>query len=203
MCCRKPTLSYRENYLRSVEFEYPEYMPCRVLIAWPIWNTYREKLERIAIKHPLLFPNFEPRAIQYGDKIGVLRVNRLIKDPFGCIWRFNIEGYQGQVVKHPLENWGDFKSYKFPNPEEGLPSEGSDKLAPWNTIFENLGKLKAENKLVQASLMHGFFFQRLYYLRGFTNLMKDFIVRPPQIYDLIEELTEYILDLVNNLSKIW
>ena len=201
MCCRKPTLSYRENYLRSVEFEYPEYIPCRVLITWPIWNTYREKLERIAIKHPLLFPNFEPRAIQYSDKIGVLRVNRLIKDPFGCIWRFNIEGYQGQVVKHPLENWGDFKSYKFPNPEEGLPSEGSDKLTPWNTVFENLEKLKAENKLVQASLMHGFFFQRLYYLRGFTNLMKDFIVRPPQIYDLIEELTEYILDLVNNLLK--
>ncbi len=198
---KKPSLSYRENYLRSVEFKSPEYIPCRVIITWPIWNTYRKKLEEIAIKHPLIFPDFKLESIQYDDKTGVLRVNRSIKDPFGCIWKFNIKGYQGQVVKHPLEDWKDFKNYEFPNPEDGLPSEGSDKLTPWNTIFENLEKLKAENNLVRISLMHGFFFQRLYYLRGFTNLMKDFLTRPSQIYDLIEKLTEYILDLVKILLK--
>ncbi len=82
-----------------------------------------------------------------------------------------------------------------------MPSEGSDKPTPWNSVFENLEKLKAEGRLIYVPLMHGFFFRRLYYLRGFTNLMRDFIAKPPYLYDLIERLIEYILNLVNILLK--
>ncbi|MEM2960150.1 MAG: uroporphyrinogen decarboxylase family protein [Candidatus Bathyarchaeia archaeon] len=188
--------------MRSVEFRSPEYIPCRIIITWPIWNTYREKLEEIALRHSLVFPGFEPGSINYGLKPGVLRAEQTLTDPFGCTWSFNIEGYQGQVVKHPLERWENFKDYKFPDPEEGLPSEGSDKLTPWSVVFENIEKMRLKINLVNVHLMHGLLFQRLYYLRGFTNLMKDFVQRPPQIYELIEKLTDYILRLVDNLLKL-
>jgi hypothetical protein len=197
---KKPSF-YRENYLRSVEFRGPKYIPCRVLITWPVWNIYREELERIALQHPLVFPEFKPGSIQYSAERGVLRTDRTLKDPFGCVWNFNIEGYQGQVVRHPLEDWNLFRDYRFPDPDSGLPSEGSDKITPWNIIYENLDRMKNEGTLIYTSLMHGFFFQRLYYLRGFMNLMKDFIHKPSQIYDLTDKLKEYTLNLVKNLLK--
>ncbi|MEM3715701.1 MAG: uroporphyrinogen decarboxylase family protein [Candidatus Bathyarchaeia archaeon] len=211
---RIPSLSFRENYLRSVEFRSPEYIPCRIMVTWPLWLAYGEKLERIYQAHRFviqpkdLHPSWKdvikPEGKPYGSheaQQAIPRVERVLTDPFGCTWSFNIEGYQGQVVKHPLERWENFKGYSFPDPEEGLPSEGSDKLTPWGEIAANVERMMSEGKLVQVSLMHGLFFQRLYYLRGFTNLMRDFIQRPPQLYELIDGLTRYILDLVDRLLK--
>jgi len=196
MSARRASISWRENYLRAVEFRQPEYIPSRIGVMWPLWNTYRERLEEVALRHPLVFPGFKPGSVKYGEKSGVLRASRTLVDPFGCVWSFNIEGFQGQVVKHPLEKWEDFKNYEFPDPEDGLPAEGSDRLTPWNSIFEGLDRAREGDGLVVAGMPHGFFFQRLYYLRGFTNLMMDFIRKPPQIYELIEMLTDYNLRLV-------
>jgi hypothetical protein len=196
MSARRASIPLRENYLRAVEFRQPEYIPSRIGVMWPLWNTYRERLEEVALRHPLVFPEFKPGSVKYGEKPGVLRANRTLVDPFGCVWSFNIEGFQGQVVKHPIEKWEDFKDYRFPDPEDGLPAEGSDRLTPWNSIFEGLDRAREESGLVVAGMPHGFFFQRLYYLRGFTNLMMDFIRKSPQIYELIEMLTDYNLRLV-------
>jgi len=197
MSTRSPSLSWRENYLRSVEFRGPEYIPCRITVMWPLWNTYRERLEEIALRHPLVFPGFKPGSVKYGEKPGILRANRTLVDPFGCVWSFNIEGFQGQVVHHPLKSWEDFKKYEMPDPEDGVPVEGAEKPVPWNAVFSSLDKARNEGNLVIAGMPHGFFFQRLYYLRGFTNLMRDFIQKPPQIYELIERLTEFNLKLVD------
>jgi hypothetical protein len=198
----RSSISWRENYLRAVEFRQPEYIPCRIGVMWPLWNTYRERLEEVALRHPLVFPGFKPGSVKYGEKTGVLRANRTLVDPFGCLWSFNIEGYAGQVVKHPIEKWESFKDYMFPDPEDGLPTDGSywltplTPLTPWSSIFEGLDRARREGWLVVAGMPHGFFFQRLYYLRGFTNLMMDFICKPPQIYELIDMLTDYNLKLV-------
>ena len=198
---RRPRLSWRENYLRTVEFRGPEYIPCRIVIAWPLWNTYRDRLKELALKYPMAFYNFKPEDIEYDEKPGILRTERVIKDPFGCTWIFNIRGYQGQVVKHPLEDWRSFKEFKLPDPEEGIVHEGAEEPVPWSKVFEELDKARTRGDLVVAHMPHGFFFQRLYYLRGFTNLLKDFIQKPPQIYELIEALTEYNLKLVKILLK--
>ncbi|MEM3478778.1 MAG: uroporphyrinogen decarboxylase family protein [Candidatus Bathyarchaeia archaeon] len=208
---RTHSLSSRENYLRSVEFRSPEYIPCRVMVTWPLWLAYGEKLERIYQAHKFVIqpkdvhPSWKD-VIKSNEKLSdaqrfIPRASRMLTDPFGCVWSFNIEGYQGQVVRHPLERWENFKNYVFPDPEKGLPSEGSDKLTPWSEIATNIERMRFEGKLVQISLTHGLFFQRLYYLRGFTNLMKDFMQRPPQIYELVDKLTEYILELVDRLLE--
>lgn len=211
MALRKPSLSFRENYLRSVEFKNPEYVPCRIFVTPLVWLMYEKELEKLRKRYELilcpptissyLMEAMKRRKPYDAAKIFIPRANRTLIDPFGCIWSFNIESYQGQVIGHPLEKWENLKDYSFPDPDEGLPAEGSDKVIPWSRISEDIEKMKAEGSLVRVSLMHGLFFQRLYYLRGFTNLMRDFIQRPPQLYDLIESLTEYILELVNRLLK--
>jgi len=72
---------------------------------------------------------------------------------------------------------------------------------PWSKVFKELDKARTRGDLIVAYMPHGFFFQRLYYLRGFTNLLRDFIQKPPQTYELIEALTEYNLKLVEILLK--
>jgi len=87
---------------------------------------------------------------------------------------------QGVVVKHPLSDWNNLKNFKLLDPEDGVPTE-SRGLIPWNKIYDNLEKSYKSGSLVIALMPHVFFFQRLYYLRGYTNLLKDFIKKPPQI----------------------
>jgi len=195
----KPRLSFRENYLRAVDFRGPEYIPAHISVFWPLWNTYREKLEEIAIKYEMFF-GFKPGSIEYADKPGLIYIDEYRHDAFGCLWHFNIKGYQGQVVKHPLEDWSKFKDFVFPDPDEGVPVE-SNGLIPWEEVFEAMDKAKDEGRLVVAGMPHGFFFQRLYYLRGFKNLLSDFIRKPPEIYELVEKLTEYNLALVERFLK--
>ena len=49
------------------------------------------------------------------------------------------------------------------------------------------------------SLKHGFMFQRLYYLRGFENLMLDFIEEPPQLHKLIDMVLSYNLAVTQRI----
>ena len=42
--------SERENFFKTLEFNYPEWIPFSVGIAWPLWHKYREKLEDIILR---------------------------------------------------------------------------------------------------------------------------------------------------------
>lgn len=195
---RKTSLPWRENFLRTIEFKRPEFIPCRVSISWPVWNIYREKLEDLVLAHPLIFRGFKRGSIEYCSEPYISRSNRIFIDQFGCAWVFPIQGLQGQVVKHPLNDWSLFRNFRPPDPEDGLPVEGGA-LIPWSQVYESLEKTRETDEPLIGSMPHGFFFQRLYYLRGFTNLMKDFIRKPAQLYELIDMLTEYNLSLVKKL----
>ena len=197
---RKPRLAYRENFLRAADFRYPEYVPARISVFWPVWNTYREELERLAEEYSLFFPGFEKSSLEYSGEPGLVYVDEYRRDPFGCLWHFTIKGYQGQVVEHPLEDWSKWRSYSLPDPEDGLPVEGGG-LIPWEEVFESMERAREAGELVVAPMPHGFFFQRLYYLRGFKNLLVDFVRRTPEIYELVEALTEYNLKLVEKLLE--
>jgi len=197
---RRPRLSSRENYLRAASFRCPEYIPCRISPFWPVWNTYRERLEEIARRYSLLFPGYRPGAIEYDERPGIVRIDEYRRDAFGCLWHFTIKGYQGQVVEHPLDDWSKLRDFEMPDPDEGLPSE-SGGLTPWEQVYEAMERARERGDLVVAGMPHGFFFQRLYYLRGFRNFLVDVVRRPPELYELIEMLTEYNLELVRRLLK--
>lgn len=198
---RTPKLSYRENFLKVVSFNYPEYIPCRISISWPVWNVHRDKLKKIVQKYSLFFPGHRLDVINYDENPEVIRYNETKIDPFGCVWSFSIKGLQGIVVKHPLDDWSKLKKYKLPDPEDGLPVEGGVGLIPWESVYEFMERARERGDLIVAEMPHGFFFQRLYYLRGFVNLMIDFIRRPLQLYELIDMLTEYNLELVKKFLE--
>ena len=40
-----PNKDIRENYLKALEYRYPEWIPCSVNFLPGVWKKYREKLE--------------------------------------------------------------------------------------------------------------------------------------------------------------
>lgn len=191
----------RENYLRTVEFRYPKWIPCHVGFVGATWYKYREELEEILLKHPKIFPFFKKGSIDYDNILGVRRKGNIVIDGWGCKWKFEVDGLQGQVIEHPLEDWSKFREFSVPDPEDGVPQEGYRTIT-WDEIEESVKRAREEGALATVSMGHGFFFQRLYYLRGYTNLLKDFIRKPPQIYQLIEMVTEFTLELVKKAVKL-
>ena len=164
------------------------------------WRKYRERLEELILKYKKLFPDFRRGTIDYDD-LGVRHKGNIFIDEWGCVWKFEADGLQGQVVKHPLENWNLLNKLKIPDPEEGLPVEGGP-MVPWSLVEKRVKETKARGGLVVVGLPHGFFFQRLYYLRGFINLMKDFIRGDERLWRLIDILTEYNLELVKKVLRL-
>jgi hypothetical protein len=54
-------MTYRENVLRAIRFETPEYIPMTFHINAACWHSYpQDALQELMASHPLLFPGFTP-----------------------------------------------------------------------------------------------------------------------------------------------
>jgi len=191
---------WRENYLRTVEFGGPRWIVGKIHISMDAWHRHRERMEEIVLKHPFAFPFYRKGSVNFDD-FGLRRRGNVFVDPWGCKWAFSQDGLQGQVVEHPLSDWRAWRSYRLPDPEEGVPQEGAPTV-PWSAIEESVERAREAGGLVEISMGHGFFFQRLYYLRGFRNLMRDFVLKPPQIYELVEALESFYLELARRAAEL-
>jgi len=188
-------ISERENYLRNVSMTGPEWIPCYCHISDASWSQLREELEEVLIRHPKLFPNFKKGQRDYENRdFGPAhRANELYTDAWGCTWCTKINGLEGQVVKSPLVDWSNLETYKPPNPLV----QGDRGLANWEKRTQEIEKDKKECHLTIGGLPHGFFFMRLYYLRGFENLMIDIANQAPQLSHLINMVAHHNMKIVN------
>lgn len=190
----------RENFLKTVEMRNPDWIPCKITFSQATWSRYREKLEQLLLKHPILFPGFRRGKIRFDD-FGLRRRGSSFVDCWGCRWVFSADGLQGQVVEHPLEEWSRLEDFSTPNPEDGIPVEGGPTVN-WDSVEASVRKAREKGGLTPVFMPHGFLFQRLYYLRGFINLMKDMVSEPPQLYRLLDMLVDYYLELVERIVKL-
>jgi len=191
-------MNIRENFLRAAEMSGPEWIPCSVSISPPLWSKYRERMEDLVLRHPRIFGEYK-RGSRDFDDFGIRRAGNRIVDEWGCVWAFLVDGLQGQVVKHPLDDWRKLRSYKPPDPIllDNVPREGYPPvIGEFQRELERIRRYKMEGRLAVGGCPHGFMFQRLYYLRGFSNLMKDFILEPPELQILIDMVVDYNLKLI-------
>ncbi len=181
----------RENWLRAVEFRYPEWIPCSVAISPANWKAYRGDLESIVRDHPRLFPLSREVAADFYDEMPpVYRGGQCYTDNWGCVWQSIQDGLEGQVVGHPLADWHALDTYRMPDPRIYAEREPRD----WQEISEDLARARRLGLPVGGSGER--LFDRLYFLRGFENLMMDFATEPPELTRLIEMLEEYEHEVV-------
>lgn len=167
----------------------PEWMPTIVAVNDSTWAQYGEEVEDVLARHPILFPNFQ-KGVHHKlatDPHGVLTIDRQHTDNWGCVWDEHFAGMVGLVTGCPLDDWSKFPGYHPPDP---LCQDDWGQV-DWVHIARTVAASKARGELTAGNTHHGFFFMRLYYLRGFENLMLDFATDEPQLHQLIEMLVAY------------
>ena len=191
-------LTYRENWLRAVGFGYPQWIPCSVSFAPLTWKTHRQDLERLCWDHPRIWPDFDPGDVIPDEMPAAYREGEYYRDNWGCVW-YNIQdGLEGQVAGHPLADWSALDTYQMPDP---LVWEERDR-APidWAEIEREVQERKDDGKLVWGGA--GRLFDRLYFLRGWENLMMDLALEPPELARLIDMLEANTTRLVGKWLQI-
>ena len=191
---------YTENFLQAVEFRYSKWIPCMVSIMPATWIKYKEEVEKIVLGHPKLFLHYEK-----GD-FKKIKLNRAYqkgrwKDVWGIVWDNIEEGLDSAPVEDeaPLRNWESLANYQAPDP---LLLDWFGEKIDWEKRKTQLEQAKREGNLAAGSLVHGFMYMWLYYLRGFTNLMMDVATGEPKLEHLIKMVLEYNLKLVNKWIEI-
>jgi hypothetical protein len=190
-------MNSRENYLRTVEFRHPEWIPCGVGLMPATWKKYREKLEDIVVRYPWIFGPYERGTKDFDDVPPVYRKGEYYTDNWGCVWYNVQEGLEGRIVKHPLEDWRDFANYEPPDPlilGERAPRED------WQKVEARMRKMREEGELTRG--VGDRFFERLHFLRGFKNLMVDFMTDRPELNKLINMVIEHNMKLINKWLAI-
>jgi len=188
----------RENYLRAVEFRYPEWIPCSVALMPGTWRKYGNALEHIVARYPELFPYWKASAEEHATFGPGYREGEHFTDNWGCVW-YNVQGgLEGQVVGHPLADWSALPNWRPPDPLV----EGDREPQEWDEACAGLQEAKAEGYVATGGLPHGFLFMRLLYLRGFENLMIDLVTDPPQLRELIQLLLGHNMALVKRWIEL-
>ena len=190
-------MTHRENWLRAIEFRSPEWIPCSVGFAPIIWKRLREDLDRLIADHPLIFPGHQVgHACFYDEMPVVYREGELFRDNWGCVWENIQEGLEGQVVEHPLADWSALEGFAPPD----ILTQDERGERDWDATRQHIENARAAGHLTGGNGER--LFDRLYFLRGFEDLMLDFATDDPHLPRLIDLLTEYELDLVNRWLDI-
>lgn len=176
------------NYLKTIQFDYPEWTMCSVGLMPATWLECGGDLEELVLAHPRIFPGYEK-----GSKLLDVVDYPLYEmgqhtDCWGVVWE-NIErGLDSIVVSHPLEDWLAFDDYTPPDPLKDDMFGAQD----WLQIQRALDDAKREGGLARAGgLPHGFMYMKLFYLRGFENLMADLAANNPRLRGLIQMVEDY------------
>ena len=190
-------MTHRENYLRAIEFNYPEKIPCSVNFSPLTWNRYRQDLEKIVLAHPKIFPDYREGSQDFFDRMPpVYRKGEYFRDNWGCLWFNNQHGLEGQVVEHPLSDWKNLDNYQPPDPR--LKEERGDR--DWEKIKKEIEEQKEKGLLTGGPGER--LFDRLYFLRGFENLMIDIATDDPHLPGLIQMLEDYEMKLIQQSLAI-
>jgi uroporphyrinogen decarboxylase len=190
----------RENYLRTAAFQGGEWIPCDIHISHASWTSLREDLEQVAARHPTIFPGFEKGRHDYANwEFGPAhRSGERFTDAWGCVWDNIWGGLEGQVIEHPLADWSALATYQVPDPMTTADRGPAD----WPGSRRYIDEARAAGHLTSGGLPHGFLLMRLWYLRGFDNLMADLVEEPEELSTLIEMLTTHNLRIVREWLDI-
>lgn len=193
---RCPNKAVRENYLRALEFRYPKWIPCSVGFSMANWHRYRERLEDVIVRHPLIFGPYKKGSTNFDDLPPVYREREYFRDNWGCLW-YNIQGgLEGRIVEHPLTDWKALDVYRLPD----FLTKTERGERDWEKIKRYVEERRKEGLLTVGDGER--LFDRLYFLRGFRNLMIDFTTDNPHLPIFIEMLLDYELRLVKKWLEI-
>lgn len=111
------------------------------------------------------------------------------EDDWGCGWDATEVKNMGQVVYHPLEDWGKLDSYRPPDPTDSF-------------YFERLEEEMSDaGDRYIAVTSHFNLIERLHMLHGFSRTLEDFYLEPEKIEKVLDMILEFKLGLFDELHR--
>ena len=187
-------MTEKENYLRAVRFERPDYIPMEFYINDSCWQSYPQEFlcEQIE-RHPKLFAGYQIPEIPYHPEFAnVARKDEPYRDDFGCVWKTTKDGITGTVVEHPLKDWDKFSDFKAPDPDICCGIGSVD----WEQVKEQIRR--TPDKIHKGGLRHGHTFLQLCDIRGYDELIFDMVDEEPKLWDLIELIENFNKEIIKH-----
>lgn len=191
--------SSRENLIKTIRFQNPDYIPMTFHINAACWNHYDQNaLLDLMEDHPFLFPDFQRPSLPVIPEYDVnARASIPYTDDFGCLWKTSMDGIVGSVVEHPLTDISRYASYRFPDPEKSMGLGPVD----WAAYERQVAAQKARGEMTYGDLRHGHTFQQLCDIRGYMDTLMDLTDEEPEVLDLLERLCQFNLAQINHFLK--
>jgi len=181
------------NFLKAMCFDRPEWTPCAVHFLPATWMQYRGDLEALVLAHPRIFPSYRKGSVDFDFKKMWSPLYELGRhtDCWGTVWNNIARGFDSQVEREPLADWAAFADWRRRLPDPLTDAE-FEARPDWDQVARDMAAARERGGLAAGGgLMHGHFFMRLYYLRGFENLMLDIASEEPRLEELSAILTAY------------
>ncbi|MCD6350552.1 MAG: hypothetical protein J7M26_00420, partial [Armatimonadetes bacterium] len=172
------------NFLKTMCFACPEWIPGNVALMQATWLRYGEELEKIVLEHPRLFPGYREGSFR-DMKLSVRTSKGTWTDAWGVRWQNAADGLDSIPIEEeaPLRDWAALDSLQVPDP---MTTDDWGGAVDFEAARENFARAKEAGRLAIGGLPHGFMFMRLFYLRGFSNFMMDVALRDARLDRLIE-----------------
>ena len=108
-----------EDRIKSLRFEAPEYIPVGVGILPAAWMKFREGLDAIVARHPIIFGEHKQGDADY-DAVGGNYVEGEHVDAWGCVWSNIRTGMDSIVTGHPVPTREAVHRLKAPEQDIGF-----------------------------------------------------------------------------------
>ena len=190
-------MTEKEKWLRMIEGRGCDEIPCTVSLSPATWARHRENLEQLVIRYPDIFGDYEPGRKDFDAFDPVYRQDEQYTDNWGCVWDNRQGGLEGQIVHHPLADWSNFDAYRAPDPlavAERVPRPD------WGDVRAAAAAARAEGRLVRGSGDR--YFERLHFVRGFSEFLMDVAEDSPRIAQLSDLILQHNMTLVERWLEI-
>jgi hypothetical protein len=193
-------MNKKNAILRAIRFEGPEFIPVSFGFNGACWDSYDQNMLFDLIEaHPLLFPDYKrPKERYVPEHRNIAKANTPYTDDFGCLWHATVDGITGAVIKHPLDSWEKFSTYKFPDPEK---CTGRGPIN-WEETSRKIETAKANGQITGGGLMHGHTFLNMSNIRGYDNLMYDFADEEPLVWKLIDGIENFHAEIIKRYTDM-
>ena len=114
---------------------------------------------------------------------------RLAYDEFGCLWQRTEVLNMGYVVGHPLEEWENIRTYRWPEPDDPAYYEGME------ARFAG-----SQGKYVSTGIGITLF-ERMWTLRGMEKVLIELHTDRPRMEYLADRIVEYTLAVIRNIGE--
>ena len=102
----------------AMKFQHPEFIPVSVSLLPATWMKYREALDELVARHPIIFGEQKVGERDF-DAVGGTYVAGSHVDEWGCVWENVATGMEAIVKHHPVPTRADVHKLKAPEPITG------------------------------------------------------------------------------------